>query len=697
MIKSVCEKPQFSSSKETKMPKVLIIIFLLFTFILLSAADARAQTTEFNYQGQLQNSAVPANGSFDFEFLLFDQLSGGAQVGSTLSRNGVSVANGGFNVKLDFGSNFPGADRFLEIHVRQTGGGSFTPLTPRQAVSSVPYAVKSINAASADTVDAGNITGVLGTSQGGTGIGPALPVAGTFLRSNGKGWSADGLTTSDVPGGSANYIQNNNTNTAQAASNFNVSGTGKADIFNATTQYNLGGTRILSSGGTLNNLFAGNGSGIANINGINNSFVGAFSGYANQAGANNSFFGNSAGANNSGGNSNSFFGSSAGYSSAANNYNSFFGANAGHDSVGGGETFVGTFSGASDVTGVFNTIIGYRADVGSGGLVNATAIGANAVVGNSNTMVLGSITGIGGATNDTSVGIGTTAPSARLHVKTSGFNAVLGQSDGSGGVGVKGLGYVGVSGVSNNTSQPGIGVYAVSAGVSGGVGLRATGTSWFSGDTTPLNTSVVGSGTGVAIGSSPGVGYMFAIDYSDFSSKILALNSPGGRVGIGTLAPDQTLSVNGSASKTGGGSWLTFSDERLKNIGKNFRPGLKAAMQLQPLLYEYKAGNALGLRPDGVHVGFSAQAVQKLIPEAVTTDEKGYLLVNNDPIMWTMLNAIKEQQTQIEAQQKQIDEQNALNKKSQGEIESQQEQIRSLTMLVCGEHKEADVCKKKPE
>ena len=40
--------------------------------------------------------------------------------------------------------------------------------------------------------------------------------------------------------------------------------------------------------------------------------------------------------------------------------------------------------------------------------------------------------------------------------------------------------------------------------------------------------------------------------------------------------------------------------------------------------------------------------MQKIIPEAVTKNDMGYLLVNNDPIMWTMLNAIKEQQNQIE-------------------------------------------------
>jgi hypothetical protein len=49
-----------------------------------------------------------------------------------------------------------------------------------------------------------------------------------------------------------------------------------------------------------------------------------------------------------------------------------------------------------------------------------------------------------------------------------------------------------------------------------------------------------------------------------------------------------------------------------------------------------------------------AQEVQKVIPEAVTENSKGYLLVNNDPIIWTMLNAIKEQQTLIRKQQAQM-------------------------------------------
>jgi hypothetical protein len=133
----------------------------------------------------------------------------------------------------------------------------------------------------------------------------------------------------------------------------------------------------------------------------------------------------------------------------------------------------------------------------------------------------------------------------------------------------------------------------------------------------------------------------------------MTINSAG-NVGIATGAPTATLSVNGTANKPGGGSWDIFSDERLKNIKGSFTSGLKAVMQLQPLRYEYKQNNALGIKSEGEHIGFGAQAVQKIIPEAVTATENGYLQVNNDPILWTMLNAIKEQQKEIEQLKGQI-------------------------------------------
>ena len=67
------------------------------------------------------------------------------------------------------------------------------------------------------------------------------------------------------------------------------------------------------------------------------------------------------------------------------------------------------------MTGNSNTYLGWEAD-GTADISNATAIGANTQVTQSNSVVLGSIAGVNGAVADTSVGIGTNAPQARLHV-----------------------------------------------------------------------------------------------------------------------------------------------------------------------------------------------------------------------------------------------------------------------------------------
>jgi len=141
---------------------------------------------------------------------------------------------------------------------------------------------------------------------------------------------------------------------------------------------------------------------------------------------------------------------------------------------------------------------------------------------------------------------------------------------------------------------------------------------------------------------------------SSLDTTRMVIQNSNGNIGIATTSPTATLSVNGTANKPGGGSWDVFSDERLKNIKGRFNSGLKAVMQLQPLRYEYKPDNALGLKSEGDHIGFGAQAVQKIVPEAVSRNENGYLQVNNDPILWTMLNAIKEQQKEIEQLKGQI-------------------------------------------
>lgn len=165
-------------------------------------------------------------------------------------------------------------------------------------------------------------------------------------------------------------------------------------------------------------------------------------------------------------------------------------------------------------------------------------------------------------------------------------------------------------------------------------------------------------------GGASGAGWLQATSSTNLATNFQFLINPnGGNVGIGTTAPTELLSVNGSASKPGGGTWSVFSDERLKNIKGNFNSGLSAVMKLQPLRYEYKSDNALGIKSQGEHIGFGAQAVQQVIPEAVTTNANGFLMVNSDPIIWTMLNAIKEQQKEIVELKRQIRQLRATQRK----------------------------------
>ena len=73
--------------------------------------------------------------------------------------------------------------------------------------------------------------------------------------------------------------------------------------------------------------------------------------------------------------------------------------------------------GNANTSGSNNTFIGYYAGPGTTTqLTNATAIGAQAVVSQSNSLVLGSISGVNGAASNVNVGIGTTTPTAKLHV-----------------------------------------------------------------------------------------------------------------------------------------------------------------------------------------------------------------------------------------------------------------------------------------
>jgi hypothetical protein len=137
------------------------------------------------------------------------------------------------------------------------------------------------------------------------------------------------------------------------------------------------------------NSFFGTSAGKANVAGAANSFFGRNSGTANNSGSFNAFYGANSGAANLTGNDNAFFGQAAGFKNTDGAFNAAFGSGAGINNLTGARnTFFGYLSGASNTVENDNTFIGYKAN-GAAGITNATALGANALVTESNTMVLG--------------------------------------------------------------------------------------------------------------------------------------------------------------------------------------------------------------------------------------------------------------------------------------------------------------------
>lgn len=186
--------------------KIGSIVLISLGFLAL-AQTVNAQTTAFNYQGRLTDAGNPANGAFQMQFKLFDSLGGAGQVGSTIPDVPVTVNQGAFSVRLDFGANaLSGANRWIEIGVRRNAGEPYTTLAPREQIASSPYAVRTISAGTADTA-----TNAL--SLGGV-------AANQFVQTNDPRLSD---ARNPLPN-SPSYIQNSLAQ--QAASNFNVSGSG---------------------------------------------------------------------------------------------------------------------------------------------------------------------------------------------------------------------------------------------------------------------------------------------------------------------------------------------------------------------------------------------------------------------------------------------------------------------------------------
>lgn len=194
-------------------------------------AWAAPQTAAITYQGLLKSGGAAISGGVDLQFKLFDAAAGGNQIGSTLAANAVTVSDGVFTASLDFGAlAFNGEQRWLEVSVASPAGGGigpFTTLAPRQAVASAPYAAFALQSALSGTYgDAINLTNAANTFVGSfTGSGAGLTslssaaLTGTISSGNIGGAYSNAVTFSNA----GNSFTGSHSGDGSALGNLNAS------------------------------------------------------------------------------------------------------------------------------------------------------------------------------------------------------------------------------------------------------------------------------------------------------------------------------------------------------------------------------------------------------------------------------------------------------------------------------------------
>ena len=334
--------------------------------------------------------------------------------------------------------------------------------------------------------------------------------------------------------------------------------------------------------------------------------------------------------------------------------------NGGDSSLGG---ITATGGGAGGSSHVVNTIGGVAAPIYGAGLDGGSggggARGAGTTAGGQPTAGQGNAGG-GGINPNSGGGGGATAAGADATGNTPGAGGEGLSSSISGTSQVYGSGGGGAH-RSFLTLVPG-GTNAGNGGLPGGLG--GNGIDGFGGGAGGTGNA----GSSIITGANGGSGVVIIRYLTDNVTTVLATNN--GNVGIGTDTPTHLLSVNGNASKVGGGSWATFSDERVKENIRSYGKGLAEILKINPIIFNYNAKSGYTgefLKKD--YVGITAQEIAKILPETVTefddsngpsgfADKRQF---DSSEILWTVINAIQEQQAQLKAKEKAIEDLKASN------------------------------------
>lgn len=345
--------------------------------------------------------------------------------------------------------------------------------------------------------------------------------------------------------------------------------------------------------------------------------------------------------------------------SAPGTDNLLAGIGAGVANAGADNTFVGAGAGADNTIGSRNTFIGSKARGGLPNLTNATAIGANAQVELNNTLVLGSVAGVNGATQSVRVGIGTPRPTS------SGLEVVAPSDDGVTSTRYGGQGSVVVRRANGTLGTPvAVGANQILGQV---VGAGHTG-SGFSADQAGIQFVASQAFTSSARGTRL---RLFTTPNGTASIIHRMVIEPDGKVGIGTSTPEDLLDVNGDIrvgtfgtngcllNNNGAGIVGTCSsDARFKRDVTPFAPTLDAVARLQPVHYYWReaAFPAKGFGSEQAY-GLVAQDVATVLPELVSTDADGYEAVDYAKLPLLAIQAIKELKERSDALEAQLQHQ----------------------------------------
>ncbi|UXR64376.1 tail fiber domain-containing protein [Bdellovibrio bacteriovorus] len=203
----------------------------------------------------------------------------------------------------------------------------------------------------------------------------------------------------------------------------------------------------------------------------------------------------------------------------------------------------------------------------------------------------------------------------------------------------------------------------------------------------------LGNSTG---GSGRGDAYMHICDASSSSTcnlYIMQKNvhrisiNPSGQVGINTASAARTFYVNGTSGGTN--AWENLSDERLKTHIEVIPESLQKILSLRGVTFDWRHE----VRPDlkfteRKDMGVIAQDVEKVFPEAVDKDEKGFRAVAYTKLIGPMIEAFKELYKSIAGVTAEV----AAQKR---EIASLKQENQELREAVCEVNPKAKVCQKK--